>query len=123
MARKLAVQYVCSNCGAAYGKWQGRCGSCGQWNTLTEQVEVSTATAGASGQRLQTGDLSKALSARTPRLKTGIAEVDEVLGGGFVAGSVSLLAGQPGIGKSTLLLQLAHNASKNHKVLYVSGEE
>ena len=123
MAKSLGVKYTCSNCGATYNKWQGRCSTCGEWNTLTEQVEISTATAGASGKTLKSSDIAKALSQRTDRLKSGIAEVDEVLGGGFVAGSVNLLAGQPGIGKSTLLLQLAHNASKNHKVLYISGEE
>jgi DNA repair protein RadA/Sms len=123
MARKLGVSFVCSNCGAAYNKWQGRCSTCGEWNTLTEQVEVSTATAGASGKKLQTSDVTKALSTRTNRIKCGMAQVDEVLGGGFVAGSVVLVAGQPGIGKSTLLLQLAHNTSKDNKVLYISGEE
>jgi DNA repair protein RadA/Sms len=123
MARKLAVQFVCSNCGATYNKWQGRCSTCGQWNTLTEQVEVSTATAGSSGKKLPTSDIKQALSSKSTRIKSGMAEVDEVLGGGFVAGSVVLVAGQPGIGKSTLLLQLAHNTSKAHKVLYISGEE
>lgn len=123
MAKRLGVSFVCSNCGASYNKWQGRCSTCGQWNTLVEQVEVSTATAGSSGNKLQVGDIQKALSAKTKRLRTGMSEVDEVLGGGFVAGSVVLVAGQPGIGKSTLLLQLAHNASKDHKVLYISGEE
>jgi DNA repair protein RadA/Sms len=123
MARKLGVSFVCSNCGAAYNKWQGRCSTCGEWNTLTEQVEVSTATAGASGKKLQTSDVTKALSTRTNRIKSGMVQVDEVLGGGFVAGSVVLVAGQPGIGKSTLLLQLAHNTSKDNKVLYISGEE
>jgi DNA repair protein RadA/Sms len=72
---------------------------------------------------LQTSDVTKALSTRTNRIKSGMAQVDEVLGGGFVAGSVVLVAGQPGIGKSTLLLQLAHNTSKDNKVLYISGEE
>jgi DNA repair protein RadA/Sms len=124
MARKsLGVSYTCSNCGAAYSKWQGRCSTCGEWNTLTQQVEVSTAIAGSSGKKLQPRDVSAALSSKMDRLKSGMAEVDEVLGGGFVAGSVNLLAGQPGIGKSTLLLQLAHNASKHHRVLYTSGEE
>lgn len=123
MARKLSVDYVCSNCGATYGKWQGRCSTCGQWNTLVEQVEVSTSTAGSGGHKLQTGNIQKALSSKTVRIRTGMEEVDEVLGGGFVAGSVVLVAGQPGIGKSTLLLQLAHNTSKEHKVLYISGEE
>lgn len=123
MAKSLGVRFVCSNCGATYNKWQGRCSACGQWNTLTEQVEVSTATAGTSGKRLTSQSIIQARSARLPRLTTGITEVDEVLGGGLVAGSVNLLAGQPGIGKSTLLLQLAYNAAKNHSVLYVSGEE
>jgi len=123
MAKSLGVKYVCSNCGTAYNKWQGRCSTCGQWNTLAEQINVSTATAGSSGTRLHSENISKALSAKTERLKSGIREVDEVLGGGLVAGSVNLLAGQPGIGKSTLLLQLAHNASKTHSVLYISGEE
>jgi DNA repair protein RadA/Sms len=123
MAKSLGVKFVCSNCGAAYNKWQGRCGTCGNWNTITEQIQVSTATAGSSGKKLAPKSVSSALGTKTPRLSSGIAEVDEVLGGGFVAGSVNLLAGQPGIGKSTLLLQIANEASKKHKVLYVSGEE
>src|SRR5581483_1596499 len=123
MAKSLGVRFVCSNCGAAYGKWQGRCGNCGQWNTLTEQLEVNTATAGSSGKTLSATDIASALKNRTARLSSGMAEVDEVLGGGLVAGSVNLLAGEPGIGKSTLLLQLAHNAAKHRGVLYISGEE
>lgn len=123
MAKSLGVKFVCSNCGAAYNKWQGRCSTCGQWNTITEQIEVTTATAGSSGKKLSPTSVGSALGIKTPRLSSGIEEVDEVLGGGFVAGSVNLLAGQPGIGKSTLLLQIANDASKKHKVLYVSGEE
>jgi len=123
MAKSLGIKYTCSNCGATYNKWQGRCTTCGMWNTLTEQVEVSTATAATSGRQLTPKSVSSALKLKTARLKSGIAEVDEVLGGGFVAGSVNLLAGQPGIGKSTLLLQIANDVSKSHKVLYVSGEE
>ncbi len=123
MAKSLGVRYVCSNCGSSYNKWQGRCSNCGEWNTLVEQVEVSTATAGASGHSLKTESVLTAKKSKTLRLGSGIKEVDDVLGGGFVAGSVNLIAGQPGIGKSTLLLQIAHNAAKNMKVLYVSGEE
>jgi len=123
MARKLSVGYVCSNCGAEYNKWQGRCSTCGEWNTLTEQVEVTTATAGSSGKKLTIESIVEARSTKTARLSSGITEVDEVLGGGFVPGSVNLLAGQPGIGKSTILLQIAHNAAKSLKVLYISGEE
>lgn len=123
MAKSLGVRFTCSNCGATYNKWQGRCGNCGQWNTLVEQVEVTTATAGSSGKKLETKSVTAARKTSTPRLSSGIKEVDEVLGGGFVAGSVNLLAGQPGIGKSTILLQIAHSAAKRIKVLYVSGEE
>jgi DNA repair protein RadA/Sms len=124
MAKKsLGVKYVCSNCGAGYSTWTGRCQNCGEWNTLQEQVEVSTATVKSSGNKLKTEDVSKAAAAKTERITTGIKDVDVVLGGGIVAGSVNLLAGQPGIGKSTILLQLAYNISAAHKVLYVSGEE
>ncbi|MBX4197062.1 DNA repair protein RadA, partial [Candidatus Saccharibacteria bacterium] len=123
MAKSLGVKFVCSNCGATYTKWQGRCSICEQWNTLAEQVEISMATAGSSGKKLAAKSVASALSIKTPRIKTGLGEVDEVLGGGLVAGSVNLLAGQPGIGKSTLLLQIANDASKTNRVLYVSGEE
>ena len=117
------MKYVCSNCGNITASWTGRCSNCGEWNTLQPQVEVSTATAGSSGRTLKIESVAKAITSQTPRLSTGMPEVDEVLGGGIVAGSVNLLAGQPGIGKSTLLLQLAYNLSKKYKVLYISGEE
>ena len=123
MAKKLGVRFVCSNCGATSGSWSGRCHNCGEWNTLVEQVEVSTASAGASGRQLSGESLSQAAKSRTVRIKTGLEDVDNVLGGGLVPGSVNLLAGQPGIGKSTLLLQIAHNIAKTQPVLYVSGEE
>jgi DNA repair protein RadA/Sms len=124
MAKKsLGVKYLCSNCGAVTSSWTGRCQNCGEWNTLQEQVEVSAASAKSSGVKLKVEDVSKAAAAKTERLSSGVSDVDLVLGGGIVAGSVNLLAGQPGIGKSTLLLQLAYNVSKKYKVLYVSGEE
>ncbi len=123
MAKKLGVRYECSNCGNTTATWTGRCPNCGEWNTLRPQVEVTTATAGSSGKSLQIESVTKAVTAKTPRMTTTITEVDDVLGGGLVAGSVNLLAGQPGIGKSTLLLQIAYNLSKKHRVLYVSGEE
>ena len=123
MAKSLGVKYFCSACGAASSTWTGRCQNCGEWNTLQPQVEVSTATAGTSGQRLPTQSAYQAAKSKTPRISSSLPEVDTVLGGGLVAGSVNLLAGQPGIGKSTLLLQIAYSLASRHKVLYVSGEE
>jgi DNA repair protein RadA/Sms len=124
MAKQSRTQYVCSNCGATTQTWSGKCFSCGEWNTLEESVAVGTnAEIKNQGRSLQTQTVSASLAKDMPRLKTGMGEVDTVLGGGVVAGSVNLIAGQPGIGKSTLLLQLAYNASAAHKVLYVSGEE
>lgn len=124
MAKKN-VRYECSNCGAITGTWIGRCQSCGEWNTLQEQLLVdSVTTATKAGIALAPTDIRKvAKSAQEPRLATTIGEVDTVLGGGFVAGSVTLIAGQPGIGKSTLLLQLASALGKSVPILYVSGEE
>ncbi|MBI4033681.1 DNA repair protein RadA [Candidatus Saccharibacteria bacterium] len=123
MAKKLGVRYICNNCGGISTTWTGRCRVCGEWNTLQEQVEVSTATAGASGNRLTIESVTKAANTKSRRILTKISDVDEVLGGGLVAGSVNLLAGQPGLGKSTLLLQIANNIAQQQKVLYVSGEE
>jgi DNA repair protein RadA/Sms len=124
MAKKsLGVRYVCDNCGATFSSWVGRCSNCGEWNTISEQLEVTTATAGSSGNKLQIQSVTAAAAEKMARIVTGIEEVDTVLGGGLVAGSVNLLAGQPGIGKSTLLLQLAYQTAAKNKVLYVSGEE
>ena len=127
MAKKPTVRFVCSNCGAAYSAWAGRCTECGEWNTLEEEVTtVAMAATGGSllaGHALQTQTVDVSMAKDQPRLTSGIAEADVVLGGGIVAGSMNLLAGEPGIGKSTLLLQLASAVAGNHKVLYVSGEE
>ena len=123
MAKKLGVRYVCSNCGSRSSTWTGRCQTCGEWNTLTEEIDVSSVSAKSSGRKLKLESVTQAASSKLPRSKTGLTDVDEVLGGGLVAGSVNLLAGQPGIGKSTILLQIAYNAAKTNKVLYVSGEE
>ncbi|MBI2592118.1 DNA repair protein RadA [Candidatus Saccharibacteria bacterium] len=123
MVKKPGIRYVCSNCGAASLTWTGRCQTCGEWNSLQEEVDVSSLSPKSSGHKLKLESVTAAASLKTPRLKTGLDDVDEVLGGGLVAGSVNLLAGQPGIGKSTLLLQIAYNTSKNNRVLYVSGEE
>lgn len=125
MAKRDSSQFICTNCGAVSAAWSGRCFNCGEWNTLQEQVAiVSTATgAVSSGRSLKPESVSKSLAKDQPRYVSGIADVDVVFGGGIVAGSVNLIAGQPGIGKSTLLLQLAHELAQKQSVLYVSGEE
>jgi DNA repair protein RadA/Sms len=126
MAKKAQIRYVCSNCGAVTSSWSGKCMTCGEWNTLQEEAVIVTGGAGISARR---GSL-RAVSANSAsqsddssRISTGLSDVDQVLGGGLVAGSVTLIAGQPGIGKSTLLLQIAAGASSGSRVLYVSGEE
>jgi DNA repair protein RadA/Sms len=124
MAKKPASRYVCSNCGALTTSWSGRCPQCGEWNTLQEQLSPATVAGSiAEGNVLKPQTVAKSLASDQARLQTGIAEIDDVFGGGIVAGSVNLIAGQPGIGKSTLLLQLAYAAAANTPVLYVSGEE
>lgn len=124
MAKKSAVRYVCSHCGQPSASWSGRCPHCGEWNTLEEQIEPAALTAAVSaGHALQAQDIAAVAKQREQRLISGISEVDDVLGGGLVPGSVTLLAGQPGIGKSTLLLQFAHALSQSASVLYISGEE
>ena len=115
--------YVCANCGAESSSWSGRCFNCGEWNTLQEQIADVAQQVKSGGLKLTTQNVTSALAKDHPRLVTGMGEVDTVLGGGIVSGSVNLIAGQPGIGKSTLLLQLAHELAKNHPVLYISGEE
>jgi DNA repair protein RadA/Sms len=126
MAR-ATTKYVCQQCGATHSKWSGRCDQCGAWNSLLEQAPVSSATnavARSTGQKLRTTTIVDiAESDANIRLSSGIEDVDTVLGGGFVPGSVILLAGQPGIGKSTLLLQIADNIAMERSILYISGEE
>lgn len=126
---KTKTQFVCQNCGGIYGKWAGRCENCGEWNTLVEQLaatsaQSSVAKAGVSGKKLVVESIKSAHEKKdSTRIMTGIGDLDVVLGGGVVPGSVTLLAGQPGIGKSTLLLQIAAEVAKGHSVLYISGEE
>ncbi len=109
--------FFCTACGADYSKWNGRCTACGEWNTIAEKTEIS------SGRRLREAPTAVLLStvdkAKTVRGKTGITEFDLVCGGGIVPGSVILLGGEPGIGKSTLALQI----SEKLNALYISGEE
>lgn len=126
---KPKTQYVCNECGGQTPKWEGRCPACGAWNTLIEQ-HAESVTAAHRFQGLAQATPLQLLSAveavQVPRFSSGIAEFDRVLGGGLVAGGVVLIGGDPGIGKSTLLLQsLALQSAKepNRQVLYVSGEE
>lgn len=124
MAKKNQVRFECSSCGAAYAAWSGKCATCGEWNTLQEQILDATSLAKTSGRKLDIRPLLSVVEKDTVRrVKTDIADVDVVLGGGFVPGSVTLVAGEPGIGKSTLLLQVAASVSSKGSVLYVSGEE
>lgn len=119
---KQRASYICSECGRVYPKWVGRCTECGEWNTVSEQVELPRAVV-KSGRTLKPKTLSEITGQEDIRYKTGSAELDRVLGGGLVAGSLVLLSGDPGIGKSTLLLQICKYLSESCKILYVSGEE
>lgn len=122
MAKKSGVRFVCSSCGAIQLSWSGRCSQCGEWNTLQEQLEAGAIN--QSGQRLSAQTISQlAAKELQKRLPTKLDEVDNVFGGGLVPGSVTLLAGEPGMGKSTLLLQIANLIANKNAVLYVSGEE
>ena len=134
---KLKTVYVCSNCGETSPRWMGRCPSCGSWNTMNEDVVAETPKAGLSGGKSAAPARQEGVTSLTAkrladistteeksRILTGISELDRVLGGGIVPGSLVLVGGDPGIGKSTLLLQVCRNlAEKQVSVLYISGEE
>jgi len=128
MSAKRKVQYVCSDCGADFPKWQGQCGECGAWNTLSEMVisaskAANQARVGYAGTRSQCQAVADVALTETPRMSTHLGEMDRVLGGGIVPGSVILLGGDPGIGKSSILLQVMADLSQTMSVLYVTGEE
>ncbi len=128
---KSHVQYSCQQCGAIYKNWTGRCNKCGAWSSLIQQFDdASREEKSAIGRSQLSGkqldfisinDLE--VSNEKDRLSTGFQDLDNVLGGGILLGSVALLAGQPGIGKSTLLMQICATIAKDRKVLYISGEE
>ncbi|ASJ24928.1 DNA repair protein RadA [Laribacter hongkongensis] len=123
---KSKTVYVCSDCGTQSPKWQGQCPGCGAWNTLVETV-VEPAKAGGRFESLSVTSTVQTLAdveaVEAPRAPTGIDELDRVLGGGLVRGAVVLIGGDPGIGKSTLLLQALATIGSSRKVLYVTGEE
>ncbi len=128
---KAKTQYVCTECGADYPKWAGQCGECGVWNTLQEirvapAGSAKTAARSASFAGADSAEivrLDKVTAGNEPRNTTGLTELDRVLGGGLVPGSVTLIGGDPGIGKSTLLLQVLAAMSAQQNCLYVTGEE
>lgn len=127
---KVKEVYICSNCGYEAAKWNGKCPSCGKWNTFEQQqiqaVTPSSRNTGAavtSAKAVTPLRISEIDTSAEVRYRTGLSEFDRVLGGGLVKGSVNLLSGDPGIGKSTLLLQICEYLGKEHSILYVSGEE
>jgi DNA repair protein RadA/Sms len=123
---KRSLSFVCQNCGAAAPRWQGKCEACGEWNTLTEEGAERPAGPGrkAGKGRLFALEPLTGEAHEAPRLPCGVAELDRVTGGGFVRGSVLLMAGDPGIGKSTLLIQAAAALARaGHRAVYISGEE
>ncbi|GHU00615.1 DNA repair protein RadA [Alphaproteobacteria bacterium] len=127
MVKKVSMVYVCQSCGAQFPKWNGKCDACGGWNTLAEEAPRGLAGGAggarrASGSAIQWKGLAGAEKPRE-RLVSGIAELDRATGGGMVPGSVILIGGDPGIGKSTLLLQLTAALAGRHVCAYVSGEE
>jgi DNA repair protein RadA/Sms len=127
MARR-APSFICQNCGAAYGRWQGKCDACGEWNGIADEGSA-IARPSMPGRAPRKGRLFAleplaGASVDAPRLASGVAEFDRVTGGGLVHGSVLLLGGDPGIGKSTLLIQVAASVARGrHRAVYVSGEE
>lgn len=129
MARPKS-RYVCNDCGAEHPKWQGQCSACDAWNTLQEFVpdpalakSGARSRAGFAGEAAPVTALDEINLVEAPRIVSGIEELDRVLGGGLVPGSVSLIGGHPGAGKSTLLLQLLCKLSESRRCLYITGEE
>src|SRR6188768_925782 len=126
---KNVLSFVCQNCGSAYNRWQGKCDSCGEWNTLAVE-DTTGATSMPVSVRSRRKGRTFALESLTgksqeaPRLSSGMPELDRVTGGGFVRGSVLLVGGDPGIGKSTLLTQATSLLARaGHRAVYISGEE
>lgn len=121
MAKEKSI-FVCENCGVKYSKWMGKCTSCGEWNTIVEEVELKLPKSIAN-KNFEKFSLDDIKVEEDIRLKSNIKEFDRVLGGGLVKGEIILLTGNPGIGKSTLLLQVSDEYTKYGSVFYISGEE
>jgi len=123
MAKGKTV-FICSECGASYPTWSGKCASCGSWNTLIEEKTKKIRTFSPPSSVSEPQPITRAKSESSyERISTKIKTLDEALGGGIVKGQVILVSGEPGIGKSTLLLQVSSNISEDRKVLYITGEE
>ncbi|MBI1861633.1 MAG: DNA repair protein RadA [Deltaproteobacteria bacterium] len=121
---KMKTAFVCQQCGQTYSKWMGRCQECGEWNSVVEEITNRSAKVGAAVEPQKAVALDQVTGMDLPRIASNLQELDTVLGGGLVPGSVTLIGGEPGIGKSTLLLQAsAQYALGGRKVLYASGEE
>lgn len=123
---KTKTIFVCNSCGYESPKWLGKCPACNSWNTFYEEKLQITTTAGTNVKLKETAkpmNLNQVEGKEAVRTKTGVEELDRVLGGGIVKGSLVLLGGEPGIGKSTLILQICDKLATDGKVLYVSGEE
>jgi DNA repair protein RadA/Sms len=123
---KTKTNFVCQSCGSVSARWQGRCAACGDWNTIVEElaIEEGQHLRGSFGNDTGPMPITDGTHPAPPRLFTGMSECDRVLGGGIVAGSLTLVGGDPGIGKSTMMLQVSHHVARNGgRVLYVSGEE
>lgn len=125
MAKGKKIVYFCQNCGNEESKWLGQCPSCKEWNTFVEEKVIATSKAAAVSvnREVNVVSLSEVSADDQVRIQVGIKELDRVLGGGIVPGSLVLVGGDPGIGKSTLLLQVCQRLSKERSVLYISGEE
>ncbi|MEG0721665.1 MAG: ATPase domain-containing protein, partial [Lachnospiraceae bacterium] len=125
MAKAKKSVYFCQNCGHEEGKWLGQCPMCKEWNTFVEEKMTTTkSTTAKQVKDAEVVTLSNVKMEQEERMQTRIAELDRVLGGGIVSGSLILVGGDPGIGKSTLLLQVCqHLGAEKHRVLYISGEE
>lgn len=123
MPKKQKTAFVCTECGVTHSEWSGRCFSCGAWNTIQEEIIETNSSSKISSHPSTVTLLDNVSTKEESRILTGLSELDRVLGGGIVRGGVMLIGGEPGIGKSTLLLQICKALVENLKVLYVSGEE